>query len=111
MRSSLCVSTPNTVCNLRTLLLTYFLTPISYLATTFRHSAQLQCLHFPPAAASQCNGCKDYRTEASQDWSVGTRVKLSLHGLMCQLRGHETHCPPFGRSDSASHCAAHWHKV
>ena len=37
MRSSLCVSTLNTVCNLRTLLSTYLLTRISYLATTFRH--------------------------------------------------------------------------
>ena len=42
MRSSLCVSTPNTVCNLRTLLHTYLLTPISYLATTFRHRKKLK---------------------------------------------------------------------
>ena len=40
-RSSLCVSTPNTVCNLRTLLFTYLLTRNSYLATTFRHRADV----------------------------------------------------------------------
>ena len=41
MRSSLCVSTLNTVCDLRTLLLTYLLTRISYLATTFRHTKSM----------------------------------------------------------------------